>query len=335
MEGGRKWKKKDPEIESTLLEVVVSETAGDPMTEQKWVRSSLRNLGEKMSHNHIEISAPTISRLLKKHGYSLRVNQKEKESSADHPDRNKQFEHIDEQKRHAETSGSPIISVDTKKKELIGDFKNNGKSWDQEAERVNVHDFPSDAIGKAVPYGIYDEGRNQGHVFVGTSSDTPEFAVNAIQKWWDEIGRIAYPNENELLILGDSGGSNSSRSRVFKKQIQDKLCNQYGLNVTVCHYPRGCSKWNPIEHRLFSHISINWAGKPLRSFDTMLNYIRGTKTKTGLQVGASILGGTYQKGKKVSDKEMSELNLHKHTCCPQWNYIIRPQYNHMAKKDYG
>jgi hypothetical protein len=215
--------------------------------------------------------------------------------------------------------------VDTKKKELIGNFKNAGRSWCQEAEAVNVHDFPQDALGRAVPYGIYELNRNCGFIYIGISSDTPQFAVDAVATWWEHEGSEAFPQADQLLILADAGGSNSYRSRVWKQQLQEQLSDRFGLIVTVCHYPTGCSKWNPVEHRLFSHISLNWIGKPLRTFDTMLAYIRGTTTTTGLTVKAFLVEGVYEKGQKVSDAEMEELNLQCHEVCPNWNYTIRPR----------
>jgi Rhodopirellula transposase DDE domain len=219
----------------------------------------------------------------------------------------------------------PMISVDTKKKELIGNFKNPGQIWCKEAEVVNVHDFPQDAVGRAVPYGIYELNSNRGSVYVGASADTPQFAVDVITRWWQDEGEISYPHAGQLLILADGGGSNSYRSRVWKRQLQDQLSDKFGLKVTVCHYPTGCSKWNPIEHGLFSHISLNWVGKPLRTFDTMLAYIRGTKTTTGLTVKASLVAGVYEKGLGVSDAEMKTLNLERHETCPNWNYTLRPR----------
>ena len=242
-----------------------------------------------------------------------------------HPDRNEQFEYISAKASRFLGSRQPVVSVDTKKKELIGDFKNGGQAWCQEPEYVNVHDFRQDAIGRAAPYGIYDMIHNRGHVYVGTSSDTPQFAVDAIATWWQDEGSQAFPVGSPLLILADAGGSNGCRPRVWKQQLQEQLSDQYGLVVTICHYPTGCSKWNPIEHRLFSQISINWAGKPLRSVDTMLAYIRGTTTTTGLTVKASLLEGIYEKGQRVSDAEMKKLDLTRHAVCPNWNYTIRPR----------
>lgn len=312
-------------IETNLLEMVSPETAGDPQGERKWVRSSLRKLSKRLAQAGHGASAPTISRLLRKHDYSLHVNAKEKEASSSHPDRDTQFQYIERQKQAFMAAGNPIISVDTKKKELIGNFKNPGQEWCQYPQEVNGHDFLSEALGRAAPYGIYDLQRNEGAVYVGMSADTPEFAVTAVARWWEEVGREAYPDARELLVLADAGGSNGYRPRLWKEQLQSQLSDRLGLTVTVCHYPTGCSKWNPIEHRLFSQISINWAGQPLRTLETMLGYVSSTTTTTGLKVTASLIEGIYQTGKEVSDAVMKGLNLEHHSVCPQWNYTIRPR----------
>ena len=289
------------------------------------MRSSLRHLSERLKDAGHPASPPTVARLLRKLGYCLRVNAKKREASSTHPDREAQFEVIARQRQVFEAADWPIISVDTKKKELIGNFKNAGRAWGREAEAVNVHDFPHDALLRAVPYGIYDVSHNRGSVYVGTSADTPEFAVTALAHWWEDEGRQRFPQATHLLILADAGGSNGSRTRSFKLHLQEQISDRYGLSVTVCHYPTGCSKWNPIEHRLFSQISLNWAGKPLRSLDLMLNYIRGTTTQTGLTVQAAVLDGIFEKGQKVSDEQMQQLNLEYQSVCHQWNYTIRPR----------
>lgn len=294
------------------------------MSEQKWVRSSLRHLSQRLEQMGHLASAPTVSRLLRKLGYSLRVNVKKQEASAAHPDRSQQFDHIAVQKQRFQAANWPIIGIDTKKKELIGNFKNPGQAWCQQPEQVNVHDFPQDALARAVPYGIYEVSKNRGSVYVGLSADTPQFAVAAIARWWVEEGRETFPHAQQILLLADAGGSNGCRPRSFKQQLQEQLCDHHGLTVTVCHYPTGCSKWNPIEHRLFSHISLNWAGKPLRTLETMLKYLRGTTTSTGLTVSATLLEGEFEKGQKVSDAEMKQLNLEHHLVCPTWNYTLRP-----------
>jgi hypothetical protein len=300
-------------------------TAGDPMSEQKWVRVSLRHLSCELGEAGHPASPPTVRRLLDAQGYRLHANTKQLESSAAHPDRDQQFEYITEQRQAFSAAGLPQISVDTKKKELIGQFKSAGRVWRQEAEAVNVHDFRTDALGRAVPYGIYDLTQNRGTVYVGQSADTPHFAVDLLARWWVDEGQAAFPAASDLLILADSGGSNSARSRVWKQQIQEQLCDQYGLAVTVCHYPTGCSKWNPIEHRLFGPISSNWAGHPLTTWDTMLGYLQGTKTETGLTVRAALHDAIYKTGESVSDADMASLNLTRHDICPTWNYTLRPR----------
>jgi hypothetical protein len=304
--------------------MVTPETAGDPGGEQKWIRSSLRKLSRCLREVGHQASPPTVGRLLKKLRYSLKVNSKQKEGPS-HPDRDQQFQYIEAQRASFRSAGWPVISTDTKKKELIGDFKNGGRAWCRQAERVHIHDFLSEAQGRAVPYGIYDLIHNQGFVCVGKSADTPRFAVESIGLWWQQIGCRSFPGARHLLILADAGGSDGCRPRDWKRQLQEQLCDRLGLTVTVCHYPTGCSKWNPIEHRLFNHISVNWAGKPLRTFETMLGYIRGTTTTTGLTVEAFLLEGVYEKGQRVSEAEMEQLNLEHHQVCPRWNYTIRPR----------
>jgi hypothetical protein len=305
--------------------LVEPETAGDPMSAQKWVRSSLRHLSDRLGALGHQASPPTVGRLLRILDYSLRANRKERETGGAHPGRDAQFLHIEEELDRHRDAHLPIISVDTKKKELIGDFKNAGRDWCSAAEIVNVHDFPSEAAGRAVPYGIYDLQRNRGYVRVGTSADTPEFAVAAIRAWWEHEGQAAFPTADGLLILADAGGSNSCRFRGWKQQLQEQLCDGCGLRVTVCHYPAGCSKWNPVEHRLFGPISLNWAGHPLRSWATLLAYLRGTTTRTGLTVTAELHDRAYEKGRAVSDQEFARLSLEPHAVCPQWSYTLNPR----------
>lgn len=294
------------------------------MSGQKWQRSSLRHLMDEMARLGYWVSHTTIARLLEKMNYSLKANVK-RLAGSDHPDRNKQFEYIASQKAIFQQAGLPIISVDTKKKEWIGNFKNPGREWCLEARAVNDHDFEQDALGKAVPYGIYDLLHNHGYVFVGQSADTPEFAVDAIARWWREFGKSLFPNANKILILADAGGSNGCRPRLWKKQLQELLADQLGLEVTVCHYPTGTSKWNPIEHRLFGPISTNWAGRPLLTFDFMLACIRGTDTDTGLKVDAFLVEKVYAKGIKVAKEIMQALLIEWHPTCPRWNYTIKPR----------
>jgi len=294
------------------------------MNGQKWVRSSLRYLSKALHQCGYPVGRMTVRRLLKKRDYSLKANRK-CFTGPPHLDRDRQFRYIKRMKRFFVAAGHPMICVDTKKKELVGNFKNPGRAWCQQAEAVNVHDFRQDAIGRAVPYGIYDLQHNEGYVYVGTSADTSEFAVDAISMWWDDEERPTFPDESKLLILSDAGGSDGCRFRLWKKQLQEQLADRLGIEVMVCHYPTGASKWNPIEHRLFSYISLNWAGKPLRSFETMLGYIRGTTTETGLQVKAFLINQVYEKGIKVSTNEMNDLNLHRRRVCPNWNYVIKPR----------
>lgn len=300
------------------------ETAGAPTSEQKWVRSSLRHLCDQLGAKGHHICPTTIGRLLKALDYSLQANVK-RLAGAQHPERDAQFKYIERQKQAFLAAGHPVISVDTKKKELIGNFKNAGQSWCREAEAVNDHDFATEATGKAVPYGIYDLQHNAGYVYVGQSADTAEFAVTMIADWWTTIGQRTFVGANRLLILCDGGGSNGWRSRLWKAQLQERLADLLGLAVTVCHYPTGASKWNPVEHRLFGPISVNWAGKPLRTLETLLGYIRGTTTRTGLQVTAVLVEQVFEKGRKVSDETMEALNLERHDTCPNWNYTIRPR----------
>ena len=310
---------------TVLQDLIEPVTAGDPMSEQKWVRASLRHLSRQLGAAGHSASPPTVRRLLDDQGYRLHANTKQLEASARHPDRDRQFQYLAEQRQGFSAAGRPQISVDTKKKELIGSFKNAGRVWGQTADAVNAHDFPQDAVGRAVPYGIYDLTHNRGTVFVGQSADTPRFAVDMVARWWASEGQAAFPTARELLILADGGGSNSARSRVWKQQLQEQLCDRHGLTVTVGHYPTGCSKWNPIEHRLFGPISLNWAGRPLATWDTMLRYLRGTTTGTGLTVRATLHEGVYQTGEHVADAEMATLNLERHVVCPTWNYTLRPR----------
>ena len=277
----------------------------------------------------IEVRANTVARLLKLLGYSLRVNRKKIESGSKNPPtkevRNQQFEYIGERRERYAAQGHAIISIDTKKREMVGNFKNAGATYQEDAQDVFDHDFLSDASGVAIPYGIYDTRANRGAVFVGTSYDTPEFAVDCIASWWEEIGRHHY--EPKILILADGGGSNGWRPRMWKWQLHKVLCEGCGLKISVSHYPAGCSKYNPIEHRLFSEISKNWAGQPLRNYQTVLNYIRTTATKTGLQVEAEIVTKAYEKGRKISDDEFKifkETHIKSHTTLPNWNYSFAP-----------
>lgn len=289
------------------------------------MRSSLRQLSRRLDEAGHRASPPTVSRLLRDRKYSLRVNSKQ-EAGKDHPDRGEQFQYLEAQKQAFLSAGQPVISVDTKKKELVGNFANAGQAWGQGAERVNDHDFCQEAVGQVAPYGIYDLGQNRGSVYVGESADTPRFAVDAIVAWWQEEGQATYPQATALLVLADGGGSNGCQPRAWKGQLQAQLADRLGLTVTVCHYPTGCSKGNPVERRLFGPISINWAGAPAdgaaraREADTRL-----WAPQTGLTVRAARLPGEYPKGETLTDAEVEGLNLERHATCPRWNYTIRPR----------
>jgi hypothetical protein len=309
-----------------LLDIVSPHTAGDPMSEHKWLNCRLADVQDRLGEQGHGVSLPVIGRLLKQNDYTLKANVKQTEGKA-HPERDQQFEHIHAQRAAHQATGQPVISVDTKKKELVGDFKNPGRIWCQEPERVNVHDFPGDAVGRAVPYGIYDLQHNHGTVYVGQSADTPVFAVDNIADWCRTQMPERFPDATQLMIEADCGGSNGYRARAWKRDLQEKVADAFGLIVTVCHYPTGTSKWNPIEHRLFSEISKTWAGCPLRSFDDVLSYIDDTKTETGLTVQAHLVTETYDKGVKVPDEEMDALCIQPHDVCPQWNYTIYPRSN--------
>jgi len=300
------------------------DTAGDPITGRKWTRQTPAKIARCLQERvGICVSSTTIRKLLTKLDYSLKANNKTL-SAGSHPDRDKQFGIIEHLRKRFGATGDPIISVDTKKKELIGMFKNRGRVWCRQATKVKDHDFRSEALGIASPYGIYDVGLNKGVVIVGKSADTPEFAVNAIATWWQYHGKYQYPVSRRVLVLADSGGSNGARPRAFKKFLQEKIANRYNLEITVSHYPTGASKWNPVEHRMFSEISKNWAGHPLESLDTLVNFVKETKTETGLHIQAYIDEREYAKGVKVPDKEFKKLNISKNNELGYWNYTISP-----------
>jgi len=304
--------------------------AGDPIDGRRWTRKTTYSVAEELRRKGIEVSAKTVARLLRQMDFSLKTNRKNIESGfkrkpGHRARRNRQFMLISAKRRQFESADLPIISVDGKKRELIGNFKNHGRTWRRKALQVNDHDFPSDANGVALPYGIYDVRRNCGTIVLGTSRETSAFAVDAIERWWRSSGRKHYPDAAQLLILADSGGANSPRSRVWKCDLQQKLCNRHQLRVTVCHYPPGASKWNPIEHRLFSEVSRNWQGVPLQTYETALNYISTTTTRAGLQVTATLHTKIYQTGESVSDEEMALLKIRPHRTMPEWTYTITPQ----------
>lgn len=302
---------------------MTNDTAGDPMSSRKWSRQSIYRVSAHMRLQTLPMCPKSASKLLKKSGYSLKSNRKEIAETR-HPDRNAQFEIIAQTKAQFEALGLPIISVDGKKKELIGNFKNAGVRWCKEPERVLTHDFRSQSLGIANPFGIYEPLTNTGMVVVGTSFDTPEFAAEAIALWWRRVGLKRYAGSRQILILCDAGGSNGFRARAWKYYLYEKICQQYGISVIVRHYPTGASKWNPIDHRMFSFISMNWAGVPLRSYEIMLQYIQGTTTKNGLKIDAILNEKNYEKAIAISDEQMAEINITKHHILPQWNYTIAP-----------
>lgn len=306
-----------------IRELMAHETAGDPTSGLKWTRRTTAKVAGELQALGIGVCDRTVARLLRQMNYSLRVNHK-KLSRVSPEDRDAQFACIAELRQRCAADGLPLISVDTKKRELVGRFKNAGASWEPRPVLVNDHDFRSQAEGVAIPYGIYDMRANQGTVFVGTSYDTPEFAVDSIETWWRSEGLTRYGQVDQIIILADCGGSNGSNCRAWKYGLHRKLCERHGLNVTVAHYPSGASKWNPIEHRLFSEISKNWTGRPLDSYETILNYIRTTRTTTGLHLRAHLVKKQYEKGIKIPNSVMNQLPIKKGAELPKWNYTISP-----------
>jgi hypothetical protein len=304
------------------------DTGGDPVRGCKWTHKTTEKVAEALKSTGIYVSANTVARLLKNMDYSLRVNLKTLESGLSKPpdprERNEQFLYIHSQIKSFSGKGLPVISVDTKSRELVGAFHQAGCCWSRGPIKVFDHDFPSDAKGVAIPYGVYDPIRNHGIVCVGTTHDTAQFAVDSIGAWWTQIGVRHYSSADRLLILADCGGSNGYRTHLWKYQLQLAFCDRFGLGVKVCHYPPGSSKWNLIEHRMFCHISNNWAAQPLKDYETVLNYIRTTRTKTGLHICARLSRKDYPTGLRISDDQMKQVNLHRHTSKPLWNYSILP-----------
>lgn len=321
--GPKRITEKDKTLKKDLE--LILEPKGDPMTLVQWTTKSLSNLVLALEKKQHKIKKSALANLLALDGFSLKGNKKNIEGIS-HPDRNEQFLHIKKTCETFEKAGDPIISVDCKKKELIGNFKNNGKEWQPKGQNtvVNVYDFQNLSDGKAAPYGVYDVVKNQGFVNVGVDHDTAMFAVESIRRWWENIGEKLYPKKKELLITSDGGGSNGVRNRLWKRELQ-KLSNETSLKITVNHLPPATSKWNKIEHRLFSFISINWRGKPLTSLETIIELLSHTTTKQGLTVTAMIDQNIYPTGTKVSDEEMSRLNIQRDEFHPEWNYTIRPQ----------
>src|SRR5947209_4950460 len=296
------------------------------MSALRWSRRTTEKTASLLAACGIAVSANTVARLLHEMNFSLRVNHKELATSCS-TDRNLQFDYIADLRERFQRRRMPIISVDTKKREMVGNFKNSGTRWDRSARLVNDHDFLSDALGVAIPYGIYQPVDNRGSVIVGVSHDTSAFAAHAIAHWWQCEGLPQYSHSRQLLILADSGGSNSCRRRAWKTELQAQLADRFHLNITVAHYPTGASKWNPIEHRLFSEISKHWAGEPLDSYQTILRLIGQTKTQTGLRVKSYLISKHFETGKKISAEQMSQLLLVKHKVLPEWNYTLYPRQN--------
>ncbi|MCD4741475.1 MAG: ISAzo13 family transposase [Desulfobacteraceae bacterium] len=323
--GGRKTiVEKMPQTESALAKLIEPALRGEPDSPLLWTSKSLRKLSAELKLQGFNVSHNYIGEILKEKGFSLQANRKTDEGKS-HPDRNAQFEHIHETIKAYQSEYQPVISVDAKKKELVGNFKNAGKELcrKKEPEKVKVYDFPSDAEGKAIPYGVYDITKNKGWVSIGIDHDTSEFATNTIKTWWTKMGKSYYPNAQKLLITADGGGSNSSRSRLWKKELQ-KLSNEIGLQLEVCHFPPATSKWNKIEHRLFSYIAQNWRGKPLLSYEIIINLIGSTTTTKGLKVICELNKNKYKTGIKVTDKDMKSINLKRNDFHGEWNYIISP-----------
>ena len=323
--GGRKrLTETDPQLSIELDRLVAPLTRGDPQSALRWTCKSTSHLAQALSQQGHPISARAVAQLLNTAGYSLQGNRKTLEGSA-HPDRNAQFEHINAKVNRFQQRGQPVISVDTKKKELVGPYKNSGREWQRkgEPERVDVHDFPDPELGKVIPYGVFDLSRNEGWVSVGIDHDTAQFAAQAIGRWWHKMGSKRYPGAAALLITADGGGSNGSRCRLWKVALQT-LAARLGLAIHVCHFPPGTSKWNKIEHRMFSHITQNWRGRPLVSHEVIVNLIANTTTQAGLRIRAELDRGKYPTGIKITDAQMASLHLKLDNFHGDWNYTVMP-----------
>jgi hypothetical protein len=324
--GGRKSLREEyPELVRDIEQLLESSTRGDPESPLRWTCKSTRKIADELRRKGYNIGCQRVSEILKQLRYSLQANRKTLEG-AQHPDRNAQFEHIAKRVAEFQRRGQPVISVDTKKKELVGNYKNNGQEWSPKGqpEKVKVHDFEDPELGKAIPYGVYDQTFNTGWVNVGIDHDTGEFAVESIRRWWLQMGQACYPSATQLLITADSGGSNNRRSRLWKLCLQ-KLADELGLRIFVCHLPPGTSKWNKIEHRLFSHITMNWRGRPLTTLEVVVSLISCTTTQTGLKIAAKLDTGLYQTGLKISDKQFAEIHLIPDAFHGEWNYAIEPR----------
>jgi hypothetical protein len=327
--GGRKRsQEKDPDLLRGLAALVDPATRGDPESPLRWTSKSTRELAAALREQGHVVSHETVAKLLREElGYSLQALRKTREGIS-HPDRDAQFRHIQAQVQAFQEQGQPVVSVDTKKKELVGDFRNGGREWQPkgEPEPVRVHDFVDPELGKAIPYGVFDMTQNTGWVSVGTDHDTAAFAVQTLRTWWQQMGRESYPEASTVLITADGGGSNASRSRLWKLELQ-KWADETGLRIHVSHLPPGTSKWNKIEHRMFCHITQNWRGRPLISHEVIVNLIGNTTTRTGLKVRAALDPGSYPTGVKVTDEELATVDVKPHEFLGQWNYIISPRSN--------
>jgi transposase len=324
--GGRKpLTEHDPELERALEVLVDPVTRGDPMSPLRWTCKSAANLAAELQAQGHAVSERSVNRLLHASGYSLQSNRKTIEGG-DHPDRDAQFQHINRRVKAFQKQGQPVVSVDAKKKELVGRFRNGGREWQPsgEPEAVNVYDFIDEDLGKAIPYGVYDQTANTGWVGVGIDHDTAEFAVETLRRWWRNMGRLVYPQATKLLVTADGGGSNGSRCRLWKMELQ-RLASETGLRISVCHFPPGTSKWNKIEHRMFCHITENWRGRPLVSREVVVNLIGSTTTKAGLSIRSELDEGSYPTGRKVTDEQIKGLSIRKEKFHGEWNYTILPQ----------
>jgi hypothetical protein len=323
--GRKKVEAVDAELPVQLAKILEETTAGDPMSALRWTNKSTQGIAEELTRQGHPVSDKTVARCLRRMGYSMQLNQKTREGPQ-HRLRDLQFRYINRQVESFRGSGDPVLSVDAKKKELVGPFKNGGRTWRPKGDphRVNVHDFPSLAEGKAIPYGAYEIGEDRAVVNVGITHDTAEFAVESIRRWWKLSGRKRPRLAKRILICADAGGSNSSRSRAWKLHLQE-LVDELGIAITVCHYPPGTSKWNKIEHRLFSFISLTWKGKPLVNYETVVNLIGATTTKSGLLVKAVLDTNEYETGLKVTKSQMETLRIRPHQTHPDWNYTLQPR----------
>jgi transposase len=315
----------DPTVIQALETLVEPTTRGDPMSPLRWTCKSTRKLAEALQRQGHRVGARTVARLLHALDYSLQANRKTREGSS-HPDRNAQFEYINAQVRAFQERGQPVVSMDAKKKELVGDFFNKGQEWQPQGtpEEVGTHDFPDPHLGKAIPYGVYDMTTNHGWISVGIDHDTAQFATATLRRWWQAIGSQVYPQAEALLVTADSGGSNSRRSRLWKVALQ-AVADEIGLPISVCHLPPGTSKWNKIEHRMFCHVTENWRGRPLRSLEVIVNLIGNTTTTTGLRIQAALDTNPYPTDLKVSDEELAAVHMTKATFHGEWNYTISPR----------